>query len=1165
MSGKSAFKKAIGIGAVVGGGSLFYGMFSSNTKRTRQFSNDQFSSMYDSNVFSSDNKFQQQFEWFKNALDKAGTKAGTGHKRILIPKAILDKEELEELGFVGVNIAIPEAGQTKLRSFRNLKNKYHLHEFENDWSMHKDLHESSTMNIEKERRRKGNVSIGSAIKHTFEGLPHVITEGLPGLFYFARGKVFGAEPMDVRLRKELPSQYLDYIQKKAKSLKPAFNWKNIIQAFRIPGRDDAYNTIEGLKHGGLAEGVRKDLTEFGSGYQSPHESSEGNSLAIALGGGAGITSGAAMYSAMYPWWHQQSDYSQYPRLQRLRKVGQKHGFKLFAPHLSRFFGEHSLEKPTFKDKAQNIAAKAMWGELDPETRLVKNSNFEGVLYVQSGTYKESSKPLAPLAANWGNWDIGVDKIDTWNYLKNKEKSNLHVSSLAASEFYTSDKKGLTKSGRQFVESIGGFENMVVKRTSSARGMGVWLNAAELPGDIAEEMMRNPEGFILQKKLDIAEEFRVVTVGDKPIQTTYRFGSPKVRKVASTLGWKPMKEVIDKNKLQKSPFEVIQPVFNKQIRTDLEAFATKVSKELPYEIGALDIALTKSGKFKLIEAQRQFGNISNPIVSRRIKNIITNRPAKTIIGLAAATAVVTGLTAYSLFSGRDDAYNTIEGLHPGSDSMGAQSIKDLTDFGSGWIPFGKVAEKYLQWHSKRNFSKGVMGKVFGKLKLVAEKEYLINEKKLFKSKLLTFGVLEDKGWNMNMNVERKYAANIVSKMKSTKQSQLINSKFSLKTTAGVGGKKPLLKATVKNKKPMLEATVKNKKFLSLSNTDLQSSQPIIRIPGRDDAYNTIEGLKHLGLAQTVRKDLTDFGSGWDPLRAMAKKLFKESDDSFGQLIKLPEFKEALKTATKKELLGKGMSGAVHKMEGIFRGEKFEFARKAGTIGKEELSAMRAVEGSIGPSVYSSKLGKVNMGKFAGEDLSLMHPSKIGKQGTIDMELFVGRPVSSINALHAEELKPGIEKAFSKLHEAGFEHGDPHLGNVMKVATSKGDKIGLIDFGQAKRLDEYKSAIAAKEAAAVDIRIVKKLTKAKIEGGSAIGALDPFANPAADPFAAGGHVSAGDVLGMLGAPSAPRAPSEEIAKRVRMMKFKRISEKSVGIGLRYAKNGGRGHCKFNSTEY
>ena len=40
-----------------------------------------------------------------------------------------------------------------------------------------------------------------------------------------------------------------------------------LSTVRIPSKDDAYNTIEGLFHGGVAEQQRKQHTDFGSGYQ----------------------------------------------------------------------------------------------------------------------------------------------------------------------------------------------------------------------------------------------------------------------------------------------------------------------------------------------------------------------------------------------------------------------------------------------------------------------------------------------------------------------------------------------------------------------------------------------------------------------------------------------------------------------------------------------------------------------------------------------------------------------------------------------------------------------------------------------------------------------------------------------------------------------------------
>lgn len=45
-----------------------------------------------------------------------------------------------------------------------------------------------------------------------------------------------------------------------------------------------------------------------------------------------------------------------------------------------------------------------------------------------------------------------------------------------------------------------------------------------------------------------------------------------------------------------------------------------------------------------------------------------------------------------------------------------------------------------------------------------------------------------------------------------------------------------------------------------------TQGIIRIPGGDDAYNLIEGLNERGLAAQMRKNMTDFGSGYQGLKA-----------------------------------------------------------------------------------------------------------------------------------------------------------------------------------------------------------------------------------------------------------------------------------------------------------
>lgn len=89
----------------------------------------------------------------------------------------------------------------------------------------------------------------------------------------------------------------------------------------------------------------------------------------------------------------------------------------------------------------------------------------------------------------------------------------------------------------------------------------------------------------------------------------------------------------------------------------------------------------------------------------------------------------------------------------------------------------------------------------------------------------------------------------------------------------------------------------------------------KFSGRDDSYNTIEGLRHGGLSEETRKALTDFGSGWDPVRAMAKNLFKDLDEqaAFKRLRDSDMFKSAISKALNQggTKVGQGMIGEASK--------------------------------------------------------------------------------------------------------------------------------------------------------------------------------------------------------------------------------------------------------------
>jgi len=593
---------------------------------------------------------KKDFRWYLRALEKYGVYSGTAHKRILIPKSDITQEELEEqLGFIPVSIAIPEAGQKSFTSYRHPYSTHHLHEFAKYWTIHRDEHEASTMIL---HRNKDNSSILEKTGHFLSGLPHVITEGIPGAFYYTKGLLTSTEPMDVRLGQELPDVYL--------------------------------NRIKGFQQGGLSARLRGDNTDFDNGGYQGNQQYRGN-FAFPASIGAGVGIGLLTYRSVFnPF--DVKNISKYKRLEELRRIGTQHGFRMVSTNIPEFFDE-KIPAKGIKELGYHALGYTLFGEMNPTRHISELRGFSGVAYIQSGEWAQSQFPISTRVANWGSWDIGADKLSTWKYFEEKGIGGLHAKSIAASEFYQGGK--LSDIGRSFIEEAGGLENIVVKHRTGARGTGVWMNAAELPSEIAENMYRNSASYMLQQKLDLAEEFRVVTVGDKPIHTTYRFGSKTLRQIGKLFGITPTKEKVGAGKVASvSPFEVIQPVWNKKYREGVEQFAEQVARNLPYEIGALDIGMTKEGKFLLIEAQRSFGNISNPIVSRRIKQLITGKAGPGAIIASSIIGGIAGALINNHFSAKDDEYNTIEGMRHGG--MAGEMRKENTDFGSGWKGwFGKI--------------------------------------------------------------------------------------------------------------------------------------------------------------------------------------------------------------------------------------------------------------------------------------------------------------------------------------------------------------------------------------------------------------------------------------------------------------------------------------------
>lgn len=118
---------------------------------------------------------ERSFRDYTHKLESDGVFAETMHKRILVPKKHISEKGLKAMGYQPVLIAIPEPGQDRLTSYRHPTDNYHLHSHGDVWTMHRDAHPAASMLVTREKRP---LSRAAAL---LRGIPHILTEGLPGL------------------------------------------------------------------------------------------------------------------------------------------------------------------------------------------------------------------------------------------------------------------------------------------------------------------------------------------------------------------------------------------------------------------------------------------------------------------------------------------------------------------------------------------------------------------------------------------------------------------------------------------------------------------------------------------------------------------------------------------------------------------------------------------------------------------------------------------------------------------------------------------------------------------------------------------------------------------------------------------------------------------------
>lgn len=231
---------------------------------------------------------------------------------------------------------------------------------------------------------------------------------------------------------------------------------------------------------------------------------------------------------------------------------------------------------------------------------------------------------------------------------------------------------------------------------------------------------------------------------------------------------------------------------------------------------------------------------------------------------------------------------------------------------------------------------------------------------------------------------------------------------------------------------------------------------VQFSGRDDTYNTIEGLRHGGLAADARRSLTEFGSGFDPLRKIAAKAFGKLDvrGAYDKMRRSSSFRKSLESGTFVKELGAGQYGKTALYETTLpSGDILKYVKKT-EHSLEDLGPVARKQVDKGLSDWGTGFKNEYKGMAFLEEGKLVPSPYLRTDNALYMEYMPGGTLKSqgkaLGPGHLREILGDIEKA----KEAGFYNPDVHAGNIL--FDPKTNRMSWLDFGSAT-FDERKAQL------------------------------------------------------------------------------------------------------------
>ena len=135
----------------------------------------------------------------------------------------ISEKDFENLGYFPSYVAVPERGQSQIKTYRHPFSGTHFHKHDDNWFAHYDKWPSFSQTRKQFKLKNPGAGIKEQLQHAWdvgikESLPHVMVEGVPGYINYAYNTLADT------------SNFQDFMNDGAKQISPQTQFSNVAKS-----------------------------------------------------------------------------------------------------------------------------------------------------------------------------------------------------------------------------------------------------------------------------------------------------------------------------------------------------------------------------------------------------------------------------------------------------------------------------------------------------------------------------------------------------------------------------------------------------------------------------------------------------------------------------------------------------------------------------------------------------------------------------------------------------------------------------------------------------------------------------------------------------------------------------------------------------------------------